>query len=62
MTEIMIVPKLRFPGFNDQWSQVLLGDISENVMYGLNSAATTFDGLNKYIRITNPKIKYIIHI
>lgn len=48
-----ITPKLRFKGFKDIWSKKTLFDISENVSYGMNAAATEFDGIHKYIRITD---------
>ena len=47
------VPRLRFKGFNDSWEQRKLGEICCNFEYGLNAAAKTFDGTNKYIRITD---------
>ena len=47
------VPKLRFPEFTDPWEQRKLGELSEPLMYGLNAASTDFDGINKYIRITD---------
>ncbi len=53
MTEEKLVPKLRFAGFDDEWIKSNLGDVSSNEMYGMNSAAKTFDGINKYIRITD---------
>ena len=46
-------PKIRFPGFTDDWEQRKLGDLSSSFEYGLNAAATEFDGENKYIRITD---------
>ena len=46
-------PELRFPGFTDPWEQRKLGEISDSFEYGLNAAATEFDGVNKYIRITD---------
>ncbi|MFV0571301.1 MAG: restriction endonuclease subunit S [Xanthomarina gelatinilytica] len=46
-------PKLRFPEFSDEWVQTTLGKCSEALEYGMNSAAITFDGENKYIRITD---------
>lgn len=36
-----------------QWKEKRLGTISSNVMYGMNVAATSYDGENKYIRITD---------
>lgn len=46
-------PKLRFSGYTDDWEQRKLGDIASSFEYGLNSAAKEFDGVNKYIRITD---------
>ena len=51
--EELLVPKLRFKGFNNQWRKIKLKDISTDVSYGMNSAATEYDGFNKYIRITD---------
>ena len=53
MSEEKLVPKLRFSGFDDEWINTDLGSISSDEMYGMNSAAIDFDGLNKYIRITD---------
>lgn len=36
-----------------EWEEKTLGEISQNVMYGMNSSAIPFDGKNKYIRITD---------
>ncbi|ENJ1590320.1 restriction endonuclease subunit S [Vibrio parahaemolyticus] len=52
-----IPPTLRFKAddgseFPD-WVEKTLGDVSEPPSYGLNSAATKYDGVNKYIRITD---------
>ena len=46
-------PELRFAGFTDAWEQRKLGEISESFEYGLNAAATEYDGKHKYIRITD---------
>ena len=46
-------PEIRFAGFTDDWEQRKLGEISSSFEYGLNAAATEFDGENKYIRITD---------
>ncbi len=56
MTEKAIkkkVPKLRFPGFEGEWEERKLKEISTEFEYGLNAAATVYDGKNKYIRITD---------
>lgn len=49
------VPKRRFKEFENAkaWEQRKLGEISDSFEYGLNAAATEFDGENKYIRITD---------
>ena len=47
------VPEIRIKGFTDAWEQRKLGDITEKFEYGLNAAATDFDGVNQYLRITD---------
>ncbi|WP_323645031.1 restriction endonuclease subunit S [Aliarcobacter butzleri] len=47
------VPQIRFKGFSEEWEDKILYDLSESFEYGLNSAATKYDGKNKYIRITD---------
>ena len=47
------IPRIRFDNFTDDWEQRKLGDIADGFEYGLNAAATEFDGENKYIRITD---------
>ena len=49
----MLVPKLRFKEFKNEWKKIKLKDISTDISYGMNSASTEFDGINKYIRITD---------
>lgn len=46
-------PELRFREFKEEWEKKTLGEVSTNVMYGLNASAKEFDGTNKYIRITD---------
>ena len=46
-------PEIRFEGFTDAWEQRKLGEICDSFEYGLNAAATDYDGENKYIRITD---------
>jgi type I restriction enzyme S subunit len=48
-----LVPVSRFKEFNDDWKTVTLFDLSENVSYGMNAAAIAFDGVHKYLRITD---------
>ena len=47
------VPKIRFAGFTGDWEVRKLGDVAESIEYGLNATAIDFDGINKYIRITD---------
>ena len=47
------VPEIRFAGFTDPWEQRKLGDVASSFDYGLNAAATEYDGQNKYLRITS---------
>lgn len=49
--------KLRFKDENGKdypdWEERKLGDICTNISYGMNAAATSYDGQNKYLRITD---------
>ena len=47
------VPKRRFPGFTEPWEQRKLSEVASSFEYGLNAAAKEYDGVNKYIRITD---------
>ena len=47
------VPNLRFPEFSGEWEKTTIGKCCGNLEYGMNAAAKTFDGVNKYIRITD---------
>ncbi len=47
------VPEIRFAGFTDPWEKRKLGDVASSFDYGLNAAATEYDGQNKYLRITD---------
>ena len=47
------VPVIRFQGFADPWEQRKLGEVASSFEYGLNAAAKEFDGVNKYLRITD---------
>ena len=49
----MAAPKLRFKDFDGDWTFKNLSDVSNKPLYGMNSAATDFDGENKYLRITD---------
>lgn len=46
-------PRLRFKGFTGAWEEKTLNDVSEVFEYGLNAQAVNFDGVHKYIRITD---------
>lgn len=48
-----LVPEVRFAGFTDDWEQRKLGELASNFEYGLNASAKEFDGIHKYIRITD---------
>ena len=47
------VPNLRFPEFEGEWEKTKFGDIATGFDYGMNAAAKNYDGVNKYIRITD---------
>ena len=49
----MSVPKLRFKEFQEPWIETSLGEVTDDAMYGMNAAAISYDGTNKYIRITD---------
>lgn len=55
MTNSKHVPIRRFKEFelDGEWVQITLKEVAENFEYGLNAAAKEFDGINKYIRITD---------
>ena len=47
------VQNLIFKEFSGVWEQTTLGKVTNGFEYGMNAAATEFDGENKYIRITD---------
>ena len=47
------VPQIRFAGFTDPWEQRKFGEVATSFDYGLNAAATEYDGKHKYLRITD---------
>lgn len=51
--EKALVPQIRFTSFTDPWEQRKLGELASGFEYGLNAAASDFDGEKKYLRITD---------
>lgn len=51
--KVLNVPNLRFKEFQGEWEKCKFGDIATGFDYGMNAAAKTYDGVNKYIRITD---------
>ena len=51
--KVLNVPNLRFPEFQGEWEKTKFGDIATGFNYGMNAAAKNYDGVNKYIRITD---------
>ena len=49
---VRLAPQVRYWA-ERTWEQRKLGDVAERFEYGLNAAATEFDGANKYLRITD---------
>ena len=47
------VPRIRFMDFNDKWKYKTLDEISNSIEYGLNASAKDYDGIHKYLRITD---------
>lgn len=47
------VPRVRFKGFQGEWKEKALGDVVDDFKYGINAAAVSYDGENKYLRITD---------
>ena len=47
------IPKIRFMNYNDKWDYETLDEISNSIEYGINAPAKDFDGIHKYLRITD---------
>ena len=46
-------PNIRFKKFEHNWFKDCLSKVSNSIEYGLNASAKDFDGIHKYIRITD---------
>lgn len=46
-------PVIRFNGFQEDWEIHSLKSLCESIEYGLNAASKPYDGINKYLRITD---------
>ena len=46
-------PVLRFKEFTDNWGMCKLSDVCDGFDYGIGASATDFNGVHKYIRITD---------
>ena len=46
-------PNIRFKKFEHNWFKECLNKISNSIEYGLNASAKDFDGIHKYLRITD---------
>ena len=51
--KVLNVPNLRFKEFEGEWEKTTFGNIATGFDYGMNAAAKSYDGENKYIRITD---------
>jgi len=49
----LLTGNIRLPGFSGEWKQAKLGEVCTGFNYGLNAAAIEYDGVNKYLRITD---------
>lgn len=47
------VSAIRFAGFTEPWEQRKLGELAHSFEYGLNAPAKPYDGVTKYLRITD---------
>lgn len=53
MDKVKNVPDIRFEGFENEWEDTSLGMVASEYGYGLCVESKKFDGLNKYLRITD---------
>ena len=48
-----MMPKLRFPEFEDDYIKETLGSVSKDISYGVGAAAKPYDSVYRYLRITD---------
>jgi len=48
-----MIPKLRFPEFEDDYTKETLGAVSKDISYGIGAAAKPYDFEYRYLRITD---------
>ena len=53
LISLILKQKLAISREADEWKEVSLGDVADGFEYGMNAAATVYDGVHKYIRITD---------
>lgn len=46
-------PKIRIKGFEGEWKETKLGNVTTDSSYGIAASAIPYDGCHKYIRITD---------
>lgn len=46
-------PNIRFKKFEHNWFKDCLSKVSKSIEYGLNASAKDYDGIHKYLRITD---------
>ena len=44
---------MRFKSFNDYWKLTTINNVCSKLEYGLGASAIEYDGIHKYIRITD---------
>ena len=49
----MAKPEIRLKGFEGEWELSLMSELTTSFSYGINAAAIQYDGIHKYLRITD---------
>jgi len=49
----MAKPQIRLKGFEGEWKLSLMSELTTSFSYGINAAAIQYDGIHKYLRITD---------